>query len=251
MVRFRAALLPLALGLLVLTVHAAEKSATGLKPGTKLKGWGEVIDPDKDCTITQEQGKVTIKVPGKAHDFAAELERWNAPRIIGDASGDFIVEVKVGGEFKPSETSTIETRRPYNGAGLLLIKDDKNYINLHRGAVYINSSVRQYLNFELRKDSQLTISRYELDLVDQPTVLRLERRGDKVYALASTDGLHWKVYDDAIDIDFPAAVKVGVEARNSSDQPFTCTLEGYDVFRKVSPESSKPEAPGRLPNEKP
>ena len=104
----RAALLTVAACLLVLAARADEK------PGTRLKGWGEVIDPDRDCHISLDRDKVTVKVPGKAHDFAAELQRWNAPRILSEVGGDFIAEVKVSGQFKPSATSTIEGRRSYN-----------------------------------------------------------------------------------------------------------------------------------------
>lgn len=228
MARTSALLLALATCLLMQTVHADENA------GAKVKGWGEVIDPDHDCKITVAEGKVTFELPGTAHDYAAELQRWNAPRILGSATGDFIMEVKVSGTFKPSDPSTIATRRAYNGTGLLLIKDDKNYINLHRGAVFLDDMVRQYANFELRKDGEMSISRYEVDLEDRDTWLRLERRGSKVFGMASHDGVNWKAYDEPITIDFPETVQVGVEARNSSSQPFISTLEGFTVFQKVA-----------------
>lgn len=234
MFRRRTVLLPVAVCLLVLVARADDKA------GTRLRGWGEVIDPDHDCQIALDRDKVTVKVPAKVHDYAAELQRWNAPRILSEVGGDFIAEVKVSGQFKPSDKSTEESRRPYNGAGLLLIKDDKNYINLHRGAAYLDEGVRHYLNFELRKDGELTISRYEVDLEDQDTYLCLERRGDKVYALASHDHVHWKVYDDPIEFEFPRVVQFGVEARSTSDQPFSCVFEEFSVFRKVSPAPEKP-----------
>src|SRR5262249_30864558 len=147
-------------------------------------------------------GKVTVKVPGTAHDFAGELGRWNAPRVLSTVRGDFIIEVKVSGAFKPGEQSTIEGRRSYNGAGLLLVKDPKNHLSLQRGAVYLDDKVRHYANFELRKDGELVISRYELELEDRDTYLRLERRGQRVYGMASQDGVNWHSYDP-IDVDFP------------------------------------------------
>jgi hypothetical protein len=99
----------------------------------------------------------------------------------------------------------------------------------------VDNRVRHYANFELRKEGELAISRYEVDLDDQDTVLRVERRGDKFYALASHDGIHWKVYDDPITVDFPEQLRVGVVAVSSSDQPLRCTLEGFHVFRKANP----------------
>jgi regulation of enolase protein 1 (concanavalin A-like superfamily) len=229
MVHFRGLLLAFFICLFAVNAPAGDK------PGKHVPGWGELSDPDGDCEISVTTEKVKITVPGKAHDFAADLKRWNSPHILTPAKGDVIVEVKVSGELKPAENSTIPGRRAYHGAGLLLVKDRDNYVSLHRGAVFIDNRVRHYANFELRKDGELTISRFELDLDDQDTYLRVERRGDKFYALASHDGIHWKVYDEPIATDFPAALRVGVVAVSSSDQPLRCAFEGFGVFRKSNP----------------
>jgi hypothetical protein len=79
-----------------------------------------------------------------------------------------------------------------------------------------------------------------VDLDNEDTYLRLERRGDKVFALGSHDHVHWKVYDDPIEIDFPHVVQVGVLAVNSSDKPFRCAFEGYAIFRRANGEAAKP-----------
>ncbi len=110
---------------LALPVTADEK---GAKSGLHVKGWGRAVDPDGDCAITTTDGGVAIKVPGTAHDFAAELERQNAPRVLSEVKGDFIAEVKVSGAFRPGATSSIPGRRPYHGAGLLVINGKENYI---------------------------------------------------------------------------------------------------------------------------
>src|SRR5205085_10664156 len=109
----------------------------------KIPGFGVASDPDGDCAISFKDGKVLLTLPGKAHDFAADLKRWNAPRVLAPTpvGGDFIAELKVGGELKPGETSTIQGRRPYHGAGLLLLQDRNNYLSLHRGAVYLDNRV--------------------------------------------------------------------------------------------------------------
>src|SRR5438105_115775 len=113
MLRFLSALV-LVLGyLLGLGVYADEN------PVRNIKGWGDLVDPDNDCPVRVDDGKVTVKIPSTAHDFAAELQRWNAPRILSEVKGDFIIDVQVSGDFKPVEASTIGTRRSYNGAGLL------------------------------------------------------------------------------------------------------------------------------------
>jgi regulation of enolase protein 1 (concanavalin A-like superfamily) len=207
------------------TMRAADKPES-------LPGWGELTDPDGDCKVKTDKGQLTVRVPGAAHDFAGELMRWNAPRVMSQVEGDFIIEVKVSGEFSPVAESTIAGRRSYNGAGILLVKDKNNHLSLQRGAVNLGDRVRHYANFELRKEADLATSLYEIELEDKPVVLRVERRGNKVYGLASHDGVTWKSYDP-IEVDFPKSLDVGVVGINSSQAPFGCTFEGLSLFRRT------------------
>jgi regulation of enolase protein 1 (concanavalin A-like superfamily) len=227
MTRARFLSLTVLVGFLALSIQA------GNQTGKVVPGWGVLLDPDGDCKITATKDKVKIEMPGAAHDFAAELQRWNAPHILTPVTGDVIVDLKVCGELKPGQNSVIDGRRPYHGAGLLLLKDRNNYVSLHRGVVHLDNGARHYANFELRKDGAMAISRYELGIDDQDTHLRVERRGNKFYALASHDGVNWKVYEEPIVADFPADIRVGVVAVSSSDVPLHCSLEGFSVFRKL------------------
>ncbi len=215
---------------LALPIAAEEK---GAKEGPQVKGWGQAINPDGDCEIAPTDGGVEIKMPGTAHDFAAELKKQNAPRVLSEVKGDFIAEVKVSGAFRPGASSSIPGRRPYHGAGLLLIKDKENYISLHRGCVYLDDKLRHYANFELRKDGELTISLYEIEIPDQDTYLRLERRGDRVFNATSTDGIHWTSYEP-ITLELPEAVEFGIVGISSSEVPLSVRFQDLTVFRKAS-----------------
>ena len=211
-------------GLVVLPVVQAQE-----RP---VEGWGVATDPDNDCKIKAQKGRLTMNLPGTAHDFAAELKRWNAPRVLSKVEGDFHLEVKVAGGFNPTADSSIPGRRGYNGGGLLVVKDADNYVSLHRGAVNLDGRVRHYANFELRKNGEMDISLYEVELEDKDTYLRLERRGDKVYGLATHDRVTWKNYDP-IEVDFPAPLLVGVVGINSSKEPFACAFSELGLFKKV------------------
>ena len=151
-------------GLVVLPVVQAQE-----RP---VEGWGVATDPDNDCKIKAQKGRLTMNLPGTAHDFAAELKRWNAPRVLSKVEGDFHLEVKVAGGFNPTADSSIPGRRGYNGGGLLVVKDADNYVSLHRGAVNLDGRVRHYANFELRKNGEMDISLYEVELEDKDTVKR-------------------------------------------------------------------------------
>ncbi len=149
--------------------------------------------------------------------------------------GDFIAEVKISGAFRPGAISSIPGRRPYHGAGLLLIKDKENYISLHRGCVYLDDKLRHYANFELRKDGELAISLYEIEIPDQDTYLQLERRGDRVFNATSADGVHWTSYEP-ITLELPAAVELGIVGISSSEVPLSVRFRDLRVFRKAEVE---------------
>src|SRR4051812_14129390 len=97
----RVVLGPLAL---VLLVGAAAAPAQG--QGQAVKGWGVVSDPDGDCTLKEANGKLTITVPPTLHDLNPRSGKLNAPRVTREIEGDFVVQVKVSGAFRPGEKST-------------------------------------------------------------------------------------------------------------------------------------------------
>ena len=82
-----------------------------------IKGWGRVVEPDRDCEVALQDGALRVKIPGKPHDFAAEVPSFNAPRVVREVQGDFIAEVVVGGSIAPGATSLQPRSWPYHGAG--------------------------------------------------------------------------------------------------------------------------------------
>ncbi len=187
-------------------------------------------DPAHDCTISREDCRIKIRIPATAHDFASELEIWNAPRVLSEVTGNFIIEVKISGVFRPGEKSTIECRRPYNGGGLLIVADKHHHLSLQRGAVRLGHELRHYANFELRDDSDVT--NFELDIKDADVWLRLERHGNKVFASTSPDRICWQSFRP-MEVDFPETVCAGIEAVNSGKKPFTCVFSDLALYKRA------------------
>ena len=201
-----------------------------LKPVVVKGGWNNVIDPDRDCQMETKNDTIHIDVPGTAHDFAAELQRWNAPRVLAQVDGDFVLEVKIHGAFQPAKPSTIEGRRPYHGAGLLLVQDKQNHLSLQRGAVLLGNRLRHYANFEWRHGPEAKVSNYEFDIEDRDISLRVARRGNRILAMASQDGVNWRAFNP-IQVDFPQTLSVGVAAINSSKVPLSCSFHELSLYR--------------------
>ena len=229
---------PKVAALILVTCFAVGSAAVPIRAGDddrpimNLDGWGQVVDPDGDCTIAVQGKEVEMKIPGTKHDFAAELGLRNAPRILRKVKGDFIAEVKVAGEFKPGAQSKIRGRRPYQGAGLIVMKDKDNYVSLHRGCVTLDTKVRHYANFELREGGKLATSGQDLDIPDGNICLKLERRGNKVFASTSPDGVAWTTLDP-LTLPLPEATQLGVIGVNSAAVPLAVKFRDLAVFQKA------------------
>src|SRR5262249_54354515 len=131
------------------------------------------------------------KVPGKPHDLSAEIDLVNAPRVLRDVEGDFTAQVTVHGPIRPKGASLVESRPPFNGAGLLVWQDRDNHLRLDRAA-YLDANGRlvHYVNFELRKGGQIAsqVGKWQFQL---PLHLMLERRGATIHASVGYDGKTW------------------------------------------------------------
>jgi regulation of enolase protein 1 (concanavalin A-like superfamily) len=214
-----------------LEVHLsrADQSTPAVSSGKKVPGWGELVDPDRDCEMTVEKDKLRITVLGTPHDFSAELNRMNAPHTLLQVQGDFIIDVKVCGQLQPGSRGTIRGRKPYQGLGLLVFKDRGSYLRLDRGAVNQGSYVSHYANFESRKDGARHDSLPGILSDTQDIHLRVARRGSAFHALVSRDGIQWQGLPRPIVMDLPDQLRVGVLAINSSDQPLQGTFEAFEV----------------------
>lgn len=202
-----------------------------------ISGWGTVVDPDGDCAITASDGKITVVVPGKTHDLSSYhniYKKRNAPRILQEIGGDFTVQVKVTGAFDPGANSTLPEADPFNGAGLLLWADDENFLRLERN-VWTTShgghSSYQPLFEYWKNDKDLTpcAASNRPFFTGSSTYLRLTRRGNQVRAAVSGDGVNW-IETDPVTVQFPEKIEVGVDAINTSKQPFNVEFTGFKLM---------------------
>ncbi len=213
--------MPIRLLSVILPILLAVSIGCADDPPITIEGWGTIIDPDRDCSVTIKNGLISIHVPEGADDLSAELNRLNAPRMLQEVSGSFSIEVRVSGEFVTGE-ATIEGRTAYNGAGLLLWQDERNYIRLERAALKRSGRVQHYVNFEQRVDGRIVQFGTPLDFqVDETRAcdLRLERKDAQINASVRQGDDPWQALLPKSS-PLPIIVKVGVTAINASDAPF-------------------------------
>jgi regulation of enolase protein 1 (concanavalin A-like superfamily) len=200
--------------------------------GRELANWGLAIDPGEDCTFTPEATALAVLVPGTFHDLNPDSGKLNAPRVMRPVEGDFVVTVKVAGAFQPGGKSTNPNPRaiPYNGAGILIWSDSDNFIRLERGAILRNGKVGGSVAFEEREGGYRGAVHNEVAPAG-PCYLRLERKGSRILGAISADGTTWKALKP-IDTVWPAKLRVGLAAINSSSDPFAPKFEEFDLKTK-------------------
>lgn len=207
---------------------ATATAASRLPQYGTIAEWGRMIDPDKDCTFVIESQSVSIRVPGTPHDLSAELDRMNAPRILAPAEGNFSVGVLVKGDFAPGE-ATIEGRTAYNGAGLLLMQDEQNYIRLERAVLKRGGQEQHYANFEARVDGRVIRIGTPSDLVITPEkscYLRIDRVGNEIRGAVRQGNDAWHDLEPK-QMELRDPLQVGVAAVNASSQDFNARFFGF------------------------
>ncbi len=213
-----------------LTLGAAKVRAQGSpgveEKGVELAGWGQMIDPDKDCEIKDQMKSLRITVPGTRHDLVGVQGRMNAPRVIREVEGDFVVTVKVVGDFRPGGKSTNPKGVPFNGTGILVWSDADNFIRLERAAVARGPRLNTYVSFEEFEGGANGASHSEV-MKGGDCWVRMERKGSRIHGSISFDGTTWKQLKP-IDTVWPTTLKVGVTAVNSSSLPFSVAFEEFD-----------------------
>ncbi|QDT60257.1 hypothetical protein SV7mr_27770 [Stieleria bergensis] len=186
----------IATGLLLLMNSwcSAQQQGPGMR---SIPHWGMAFDLAGDCEFIAESGKLSIVVPGSAkpHGLSPSLGSDKAPRVLQSVRGDFTVTVRVDGTFEPTKESTQRARIGYNGAGLLVMADERNFVRIERAGLHRpNGSEADFINFEMHVDGKL--QRYGLPKDfptdgSKPTWLRLERKGDVMLGSMSHDLETW------------------------------------------------------------
>jgi regulation of enolase protein 1 (concanavalin A-like superfamily) len=217
------------LATLVVAVFLTASDAQDKKPQT-IPGWGTVVDPDGDCRVTKENGKLTMKVPGAYHDLTHSegRDQLNSPRVLQETKGDFVVQVKVNPFPIPAENTSTSLGICFVSSGLLIWIDGDNFIRMDRAAVAGLSTPAVLVEF-YKEGKQVTTQFAALD--DKPTHLRITRTGAKLTFDWSDDGMKWTAVHSE-EVTLPPTISVGVLAINTTTREFAPQLEELTVTAK-------------------
>jgi class 3 adenylate cyclase/tetratricopeptide (TPR) repeat protein/regulation of enolase protein 1 (concanavalin A-like superfamily) len=157
----------------------------------ELKSEWQWIDPRGDCSYSISEGCLEMRSASGRNLHGGNL---NAPRLMLEISGDFAIETKI----------IVSEDMPSVG-GLLVWKDERNFIRFEKGL-----HGEHEMGFSSNIDGDWQYYGRGL-LVSSITYLRLERSGDTFIAYCSSDGASWLICGE---MSFPAEdpVQVGIHA---------------------------------------
>jgi hypothetical protein len=220
---------------LALSAPAAAAPPPKESDSVKLKRvWGDLVDPDKDCSFSLDGDRLRLSVPGKSHLFLASTHNSGrggadgAPRTAKTVSGDFSLTV-TWVQSRPTDDKA--NAGTFAGVGFYVRGGDAcSSVHLHYTAD--DSGAYASANFILNgcttNSSTRGTRQAGKDERTSPITMTLTREGNKVHTKYSLDGKKWKpmwTYDG----NFPPEVTVGVFAENTGTKGYDALFEGLKI----------------------
>jgi serine/threonine-protein kinase len=201
---------------------------SSLSHGQAIDGWGDIVDPQRDCKFDSSKDGVTITVPGGHHNLnpAAPFANLGAPRILQKTKGDFGVQVKVMPFDRPKAKTTTNGENSDVGAGLLFWQDSNNFVRFLRAAN--GESGRLVVSVEAFKDGKAQ-AWHDVDIPDEAMFLRAERRDGRYRFSHSGDAVKWTNCPIEWDHFLAGELDVGVTATNSTTATHVARFFNFDV----------------------
>jgi len=200
----------------------------------KFPGWGEFVDPAKDCKATAKDGKLSITVPGTPHNLNP-LPGWDnllAPRVLQDVEGDFKIQVKMLPCEMPKPRTSNNKEKPdsYVASGIVLWQDGNHFSRVFRAA---NGDREEFfIHIENFSGGKIT-SKGSLKLEDKAIHFRVECKKGKLSYYRSVDGKNYLVMrPNGPDLVLADKIKAGVAVVNSTTKQITHHFEELQVSGK-------------------
>jgi regulation of enolase protein 1 (concanavalin A-like superfamily) len=211
---------------------ASKKAVNEFLPGQSIKGWGVVVDPNKDCKfLASDDTELTIVVPNVPHDFHREkgYAQFNGPRVLQRVKGDFTLQVSTDAypAIKPIFASS--KRAPWISAGLVIWQDANNYIRLD------SARNRTITSEGCANGSNLLYKPGHF--YGKEVLLQIQRQGDK-FILSMKDESkdpNWQEINQ-YKVKFGSELGVGVFASNLTTEEFASRFRDF----KLTPTAGKP-----------
>jgi hypothetical protein len=243
--------------LAVLLLACAALAAPAPKPFAS--GWGGPVDLDRDCKIRRGEDSLIIEMPGSDHDYDPRRGKFNAPRLFyeREIDGEFLMQIRVRIDCRPSMQSTVERQPSYVAAGFLVIPPDNPSSSLicsrlALGAVRAGNDVEGYIDLRdwLHVGTEFRRKHPDVKIFERRVskesakgwkgyaYLQLDRQRSRLGFSASSDGKDWKL-SSGMAIGSREKLKVCLAAYSTSSEPSKVRFDQLKITRGKKKEPSK------------
>ena len=169
--------------------------------------WKKVdTNKEKPAEFDTSGGVLRLKIPGGTDLFGA---RQNAPRLLKPIAGDFEIETKV--KFAP--------KSDYQGAGILVFNNEKNFLRFERGFGGIDGGGSGVRFDKSVSGDYSAVSGTEQNPTESGEVeLKLVRDGKEFIAFMRENiDSEWKEVG-TFETDYPETVQVGIIGISTAEE---------------------------------
>lgn len=225
-------------GIIALILSAAVLAAPAPKSKPFVSGWEDPVDPDRDCKISREKNVLTIEMPGTLHSFDPLSKRFNAPRLLREIDGDFVMQIRLRFACRPSVRSLDKEMHPFIAAGFLVILPENfptKCCRMEYRLAGFGLSPNGYVAAEVwdNQGKQEKIVGDENWSFQKPehVYLRLERSSERLRYSISPDGKVWMPRGGGPIKGLPSKLKLGLAAHSNSAEPSKVLFDQFTLQR--------------------
>jgi S1-C subfamily serine protease/regulation of enolase protein 1 (concanavalin A-like superfamily) len=194
---------------------------------------GALVDPTKTCKMSRDGDAVVIDVPAGVHLLGPEFATRPAPMVLTDIEGDFAAQVQVTGALLPgTEPAKLKGHvlpNTFQGAGLVLFEDHKNYVRIERAGTAARGQpvVSSEVVVEVCDNGKIA-GPFVQPVPEGPVYVRIERVSGGIRCMFGPNGMVW-ISLRQLATQFPKKIKVGLIASNASKAALSARFEGFSL----------------------
>ncbi len=197
--------------------------------------WSCEVNFTEGAKISHNPGGAIMDLPaGVAMINAPQFKLFNAPSALVRVDGEFVAMVEISNDFDPGSTtiSTSTGRRfpiTFQGAGLLIWQDEKNFVRLERcKGSDGNLGLIHRILVEIYKDGRAVGIYYSTPIPEKPVIVMAHRKGTTMQFLYAEPPGKMTIFKE-LALDFSSSILVGISASNLSKQPLRAKFDKFTL----------------------
>ncbi len=199
--------------------------------------WGTVSDPAAATTFHVDGAGLTVNLAGIGADLHRAYNRDNAPKVLNEIEGDFVIETTIDPLPAPKgKQLAVET--VWTSAALIISTTERDHIHFDFAATNSEPARRHQLVFSLNNaNGENDFRDFEMTMFDSklPVTLRIERRGNRFFGYAFQNNIQICGGRITLPVSWPTRLRAGLMIKDTTNLPFTPKFSNFKLTQGATP----------------